>query len=92
METAINYCTLDAAYVSSDEPRWKLRIQKLAEAYPDKVKILRKPEDNDGCIYATVPVKWVKIVSPRQVSPEAKAAATERIMKYHAQRKNEELS
>jgi len=93
METAINYCTLDAAYVSSDEPRWKSRILKLAESHPDQVTIIRRPEVNDGCVYATVPVKWIRIMPPRKMSDEAKALGAERLRQYREQAKNnEELS
>lgn len=93
METAINYCTLDAAYVSSDEPRWKKRILKLAEAYPDDVTLLRRPEVNDGCIYATVPVKWIRIMPPKRMSDESKARHAEIFRQYREQvKKNEELS
>ena len=89
METSICYCSLEAAYVSSDEPRWKNRILKLAEEYPEDVFIIRRSEENDNCIYAKVPVKWIRIKPPRQMSPEHKAAAAERMKQYHKQANNE---
>lgn len=61
METCINYCTTDCAYVSSDERRWINRIRKLKEQHPEEVRIIREPDGNDGCIYASVPVKWVRV-------------------------------
>ncbi len=93
METAINYTTLDTAYISSDEPRWRNRILKLAEEHPDEVVIIRRPEENDSCIYAKVPVKWIRINPPRQISPEAREAGAERLARYREQqKKNEEIS
>lgn len=68
METCINYCTTDCAYVSSDERHWITKIRKLAERYPEQVRIIREPDQNDGCIYATVPVKWVKTVPPKKMN------------------------
>ena len=64
METCINYCTTDCAYISSDERHWINRVRKLKEDHPEEVRIIREPEKNDGCIYATVPVKWVRVSPP----------------------------
>ena len=63
METCINY-TDELAYVSSDERRWIFRIRKLAQERPGEVQILANPEDNDGCIYATVPARWIQARPP----------------------------
>lgn len=68
METCINYCNDKKAFVSSDERRWINRVHKLNEEYPEEVRIIRQPEQNDGCIYATVPVKWVRINPPKKVN------------------------
>lgn len=68
METCINYCTTDCAYVSSDERRWINRIRKLKEQHPEEVRIIREPENNDGCIYASVPVKWVRVNPPKKMN------------------------
>lgn len=68
METCINYCSNECAFVSSDERRWVTVVRKLKEKYPEEVRIIAEPEKNDGCIYATVPVRWVRITPPRQVN------------------------
>ena len=70
METACGYLTEDkgSAWFSSDEFKWKSRMTKLAEQYPDQVLITVKPEDNDGCMNAYVPAKWLKIVPPRKLN------------------------
>ena len=46
METAMGYLTEDEgrAWFSSDEKKWKNRITKLAEEYPEQVKITVYPE------------------------------------------------
>jgi hypothetical protein len=81
METCINYCTTECAYVSSDERHWVSRIRKLAEQNPEQVRIIRQPEQNDGCIYATVPVKWVRITPPRklELTDEQRAEIADRL-------------
>ena len=88
METCINW-TDDKAYFSSDEYWWRDRILKLAESHPDDVNILKYPEDNDGCIYATLPKRWVKIKPPRTVdlTEEQLEELRERMKKAQAVRK-----
>jgi len=85
METCINYCTTDCAYVSSDERHWITRVHKLAEEYPEQVKIIAEPKQNDGCIYATVPVKWVRINPPKKcnLTDEQKAEMSARLKRVH---------
>ena len=72
METCINYTDRDKAFFSSDERRFVTRVRKLKEKYPEQVRIIRQPEDNDGCIYCQIPVDWVKIAPKRSVSDEQK--------------------
>lgn len=69
-------------YFSSDELRWINRIRQLASMHPDQVKIIAQPDTNDGCIYASLPVKWLRIAPPSQRSPltdAQKQAAAERL-------------
>ncbi len=89
METACGYLSEDhVLWVSSDEPKWKGRLLKLAEEYPEKVTIKRRPEENDGCIYATMPASWLKIAPPKKVnySDEQRAAFGERMKKLRKQK------
>lgn len=67
METCINY-TDERAFVSSDERKMINRVLKLKQQYPDEVIILQMPENNDGCIYAVVRAKWVRIQPPKKVA------------------------
>lgn len=80
METSCTY-TDTTMYVSSDQLRVINRIRKLAEQHPDEVTILRQPEQNDGCIYATMPSAWFKISPPikREMTEERKAELAERL-------------
>lgn len=72
METCIEY-TDGTAWISSDERKWINRVHKLKADRPDEVQIKREPENNDGCIYATVPAKWVRVSPPKVLSEEHKA-------------------
>lgn len=56
--------------------RLKGRVMKLAQTHPDQVEIVK--ENQDGSIFAHVPVKFIKVSPPRRVSEEQKAAAAER--------------
>ena len=67
METCFNYCDKEHGYFSSDERRYITKIHKLAEKYPEQVRIIAEPENNDGCIYAELPTSWLKIQPPRKL-------------------------
>lgn len=79
METCFNYTTKDKAFFSSDERKFIIKVRKLKEKYPDKVRIIREPEDNDGCIYCELPVEWFKLYPKREVSDEQKEKARVRM-------------
>ena len=68
METCFNYTTRDKAFFSSDERRFITKVRKLKEKYPDKVRIIKEPEDNDGCIYCELPVEWFTVRVPKQMN------------------------
>lgn len=82
METSFNY-TGEDAYFSSDERAWHTKIRKLAKRYPDEVKIICQPEDNDKCIYARLPADWLKIQPKTKLdlTDEQRAVLRERMMK-----------
>lgn len=81
----MGYLTEDEgrAWFSSDERKWKKRIMKLAEEYPEQVKITVYPEDNDGCINAWIPAKWIRVKPPvkRNLTEEQRMAMSERLKK-----------
>lgn len=84
METCCNY-TSARMHISTDE-RWLInRILRFKEKHPEDVKIIRLPEDNDGCLYCEVPADWLKITPParRELTEEQKAAAVARLNNRH---------
>ena len=84
METCCNY-TGDTMYVSTDE-RWLInRILRFADKHPDKVTVIRMPENNDGCLYCKMPSKWLKITPPakRELTDEQRAELAERLKNSH---------
>lgn len=80
METCFNYCG-DKGFFSSDERKFVNKVRKLKEQYPDKVRIIAEPEDNDGCIYAELPREWLRIAPPvkRVLTDEQKQKCAERL-------------
>jgi hypothetical protein len=68
-------------WISSDHSKIIWRVRKLKKLYPDQVRIIKQPEENDGCIYATVPAEWLVITPPRRVNmtEEQKLASAERL-------------
>ena len=72
METCFNYTEKEHGYFSSDERRFITKVRKLKEKYPEQVRIIAEPEDNDGCIYCELPSEWLKIVPKRVLDEEHK--------------------
>lgn len=64
METCYDCTDREVGYFSSDEKRFINKVRKLKEKYPEQVKIIAEPENNDGCIYCTLPVEWFTIRVP----------------------------
>ena len=83
METSVSYVGGEYAFFSSDERKWCNRILKLAEERPGDVAIIRRPGENDGCVYAKIPVDWVKIQPKKahNMTDEQKLALVERLRK-----------
>ena len=79
METCFNYVDKDTAFFSSDERRWINKIHKLKKLRPQEVEILAEPENNDGCIYCKLPVRYFKLQPRREYTEEERAAMSERL-------------
>lgn len=92
METSCTY-TDATMFVSSDQQKIINKVRKLAERHPDQVTIIRRPEQNDGCIYATMPSEWFKISPPikREMSEEQRQAAAERMKAIAAKQKERRI-
>ena len=37
---------------------------KLIAEHPDETETIKRPEENDGCLYCKVPSTWLKIAPP----------------------------
>ena len=68
METTFNYTDKEHGYFSSDERKFISKVRKLKEQYPDQVRILAEPENNDGCIYCELPTEWFSIRPPKKMN------------------------
>lgn len=65
----------------------KSKLIRLSSEYPDDVKIMK--ENEDGSLFAHIPVRYVKISPPRQVSEEQKEAASERFKQMWKEKQKE---
>ena len=81
METSFNYTDKERGYFSSDERKHINKVLKLKEKYPDAVRIIRQPEENDGCIYAELPSSWLKVSPPvkRELTEEQRQEFADRM-------------
>jgi len=87
METCFNYTDKDTAYFSSDERKFINKVRRLKEQYPDQVRIIAEPEENDGCIYCELPSAWFTIRIPKKMNFTEEQKA-ERAEKMKLMRKN----
>ena len=79
------YKDSEIATVTFSQGRYIGKIKKLAEKYPDDVKVL---ENADGTILAYIPVKAIHIsITHIEMSDERKKAASERLKKARVARK-----
>ena len=64
-ETCINVASTDNyATFCSSEADWISHILSLSGRYPDEVKILAYPEENNGIIIATMPKNYINVFHP----------------------------
>lgn len=88
LESTDNYCRENAIYwitgdktvtVQMHQGKFRSRIQKLAEKYPDDVKIV---SDKFGVMVATLPLKAIKInIVERVYTEEERKEVAERFHK-----------
>lgn len=55
------------ATLSLHKKKYVNKLRKLAETRPDEVELV---ENRDGTICATIPVGWIKISPPRQLTDD----------------------
>lgn len=83
METCCEY-TDSVMWVSTDERRMITRMMKLIAEHPDETEIIKRPEENDGCLYCKVPAMWLKIAPQPARSEAQKEAARRNVLKARA--------
>lgn len=66
------------------QPRYVSKVEKLAEQYPEEVQITAK--NKDGSIVAHLPVSYLRLNRPRELSEENKKRLTEQIRRVHKDR------
>ena len=66
--------------VTLSQGRYINRVKKLAQKYKE-VEILA--ENEDGSIVAHIPLKFIKMSAPKQMSEEQKERARERLKAMH---------
>ena len=86
-ENCIEFFTGDkVATLSLTSRRYISRIKKLRENYPDDINYV---ENKDGSICAKIPVSFVKLIGPRQLTDEQKEAASQRLKRIVNKRKGD---
>lgn len=63
------------AAVTFSQRKHITRLKRLKSKFPDAVEIVA--ENQDGSIFAHVPLDWVKISPPRQISEEQRKRLSE---------------
>lgn len=63
----------------------KSKLIKLAKESPDDVKIIS--ENEDGSVFAHIPINYVKISPPRKVSEKQKEEASKRFKRMWKDKK-----
>lgn len=80
MENVIEFLRGEkTASVTFCQGRYVSRIKKLATKYPDECQIVR--ENRDGSILAHVPVSWIKVSRPAELSEKQLEAARQNLLK-----------
>ena len=81
METCFNYTEKEHGFFSSDERRFINKVRMLKEKYPEQVRIIAEPEENDGCIYCEMPTAWftIRVPKKRELTDEQRMELSERM-------------
>lgn len=83
IETYYEYTDTGTAWLTTSERKLIHRFYKLADQYPDRVFVLRRPEVNDGMLYGKFPVNFLKLSPPKSINwtPEQRQAQINRMKK-----------
>ena len=74
------------AAVTLHDRRLRNRILRLAEQHPDEVAVICRPEENNGFLFAHIPLKWLRIQPPKQMSEELKERGRQQLQKLRERR------
>lgn len=69
----------DQCTLTLTQRRFINRIEQLSKSYPEECQITAR--NKDGSICAHVPTNWIKIIPPRNLSDEQKAAIAQRLIR-----------
>lgn len=83
----------DLVYVTVYQGKYKNQINKLAEKYPDEVKVLAR--NDNGTLCAKLDKKYVHLSfgrrEKREMTEEQRAAVKERVKKMQEARKEKKM-
>ena len=82
------YTGSDTVTVTLTQQRFINKVRRLAETNAD---VTIEAENEDGSILAHIPVSFIKISAPRQMSEEQKAEAAERLKSARKPSDNREV-
>ena len=80
-ENAIEwYNGQDTITITLSQKKYINKIKQLANKYPNEVKIIA--ENENGSICAHIPLRYLKIQRPRELTEEERIEAAKRLEKY----------
>lgn len=83
-ENVIEWLTGDNRVgMTLSQTKWINRLRKLHKDHPDAVGFT---ENEDGSAFASVPLPWIKVSAPRQLSQEQREKLAARIKEVRPQR------
>lgn len=75
-ENVIEWVNGEAGIVLTlSQKKYINRVRRLAKQHPSEVTMYDNP---DGTVYATMPLSYLKLTAPREVSDEQREAARQR--------------
>ncbi len=87
MENALEWLVGDEnVTVTLYRGRLQNRILRLAEEHPDEVAVICRPDENNGFLFAHIPLKWLRIQPPRAMSEELKERGRQQLQKLRERR------
>jgi hypothetical protein len=91
-ETVLEYFDDSECRVYTNERKTINRVLGFAEEYPDKVRLLNEPKDNEGYLNAYIPRDWVVIrpKTTRELTEEQRQVLRDRLNSYRKKAETED--